>query len=287
MLITVPGARLYAERAGQGPALVLISGGGGDAGMYEAAVPLLARRYTVLTFDRRGNSRSPLEGSRPMTMADQAADVVAVLDHHGVERAHVFGNSGGATIALEVLARHGDRLLGAVVHEPPLLGLLPDGLERDVLTDLVHISETESPLRAFVAFAAMTMPKAPRLFRSAAGRAVTAAALSTALALGSVTGRPPGGMARLLGNVDIMFRREVPVLLNYQPDFAALSATDVPWCPATGRDSVGRPYYLPAHILGDRVGVPCVDFPGGHTSYQQDPEAFTSRLTEVLEGFSA
>src|SRR5690606_14149864 len=146
------GAWLHTETTGTGPPLVLVPGGGGDAEMYAEVVPLLATRFTVITYDRRGNSRSRLDDARvPVAVADQAADVVAVLDHHGIERAHVFGSSGGAVIALEVLARHSDRLLGAVVHEPPLVQVLPGSPEHRELDELRRIAETEGPVRGFVA----------------------------------------------------------------------------------------------------------------------------------------
>jgi hypothetical protein len=134
----------------------------------------------------------------------------------------------------------------------------------------------------------MTMPKPPRLFQTSAGRAAIAAALRTVLAVGSVlgqvTGREPGGMQRLMGNADILIRRELPAFLyDYEPDLAALQSVQAHWCLATGRDSVGRPYYRPAHVLGEKLGVACEEFPGGHTVYQQHPEEFTSRLTEILD----
>jgi pimeloyl-ACP methyl ester carboxylesterase len=256
-LLSVSGARLHTEKTGNGPALVLIPGGGGDAAMYSPVAPLLAERSTVITLDRRGNSRSPLDNeSIPVTAVEQAADVVAVLDHYAVDRAYVFGNSGSAIITLELLAKHEDRLLGAVVHEPPLTQLLPDSREQQDMDELRRIAETEGSLRGFIALAAITMPKPPRLFQTSSGRATIAAALRTVMAFSAV--------ARWLT------RRE-------------LLAVRVPWRLATGRDSVERPYYRPAHVLSDKLGVACVEFPGGHTAYQQQPEEFTSRLTEILD----
>jgi pimeloyl-ACP methyl ester carboxylesterase len=115
-----------------------------------------------------------------------------------------------------------------------------------------------------------------------------AALLRTVLAFSSVvwrvTGREPSGMQRLIGNADILFRRELPAFVyDYEPAIAALRSVQVPWCLATGRDSLGRPYYRPAHVLSDELGVTCEEFPGGHTVYQQHPEEFTSRLTEILD----
>jgi len=60
--LRVPGATLYHEVRGSGPVLLLICGGVYDAAGYAALADRLADRYTVVTYDRRGNSRSPLDG---------------------------------------------------------------------------------------------------------------------------------------------------------------------------------------------------------------------------------
>jgi pimeloyl-ACP methyl ester carboxylesterase len=276
---------LHTERAGDGPPLVLVAGGAGDAGVYEAVVPLLARRFTVLTYDRRGNSRSPSTGD--FSVPAQADDVVTVLRHHGFERGYVFGSSGGAIIVLDLLARHADRLLGLVAHEPPLVQILRDGTERQELAELGRIARDEGPIRGFVALAAMTMPKQVRFFHTRIGRSLTAAALWTVLRVRAVRGRPAGGMDRLIGNAGRTLLVELPASIEgYQPDVDALRAVSVPWCAATGLDSVGRPYYRPAHVLGDLVGVRCVDFPGGHVPYRQCPAEFAGRLTTILDEFA-
>jgi pimeloyl-ACP methyl ester carboxylesterase len=290
--VTVSGARLYTERVGDGPPLLLISGGGGDAGMYEGVVPILAQRFTVLTYDRRGNSRSRFtDPDAAIGVAAQAGDAIAILDHYGVSKAYVFGGSGGAIIALDVLAHHADRLLGAVVHEPPLVSILPNGSpERQALAEIGRIAREKSPLRAYAAFGAMTMDHPPWLFRSPLGQALVAGASRIALPVGAavrrVTGGQPNSMTRQLGNADLLLRRELPVIgLEYQPDVAALRDVAVPWRLATGRDSVGKPYHRPAHVLAEQLGVPCEEFPGGHTVYIERPQQFTETLETILGGF--
>jgi len=87
----------------------------------------LADEFTVLTYDRRGNSRSGLHGGpAPLVMEEQSADALAVLDANGIDKALVFGNSGGASIALDLAARHPGQVNAAVVHEPPVPAVLPD-----------------------------------------------------------------------------------------------------------------------------------------------------------------
>ena len=64
-ILEVDGADIYYERRGEGPALLLIAGGGGDGTAYGPVVDMLARDHTVLTYHRRGASpRSPLRGPR-------------------------------------------------------------------------------------------------------------------------------------------------------------------------------------------------------------------------------
>jgi pimeloyl-ACP methyl ester carboxylesterase len=60
--LRIPGATLYYEMRGAGPVLVLIAAGSSDAGIFERLANVLANEYTVVSYDRRGNSRSPLDG---------------------------------------------------------------------------------------------------------------------------------------------------------------------------------------------------------------------------------
>src|ERR1700754_4918739 len=150
-------ASLHVEKSGVGPTVVLVPGGGGDAAMYRDLVQELSERFTVITFDRRGNSRSAWKGKPPadeVGLAAQAGDVVAILDHAGLERAYVFGNSAGALVTLSLLATHPERVSGAVVHEPPVVKVLPDAAERIAYFDeLGRIAGREGSLPAMLKFA--------------------------------------------------------------------------------------------------------------------------------------
>ncbi|MEV0701707.1 alpha/beta hydrolase [Saccharopolyspora sp. NPDC050389] len=288
-IIPVPAADavLHTERSGHGPAVVLVPGGGGDAEMFEAVVPLLADRYTVITLDRRGNSRSKSETL--FSLAQQAADVITVLDHHGIDRAYVFGTSASGIIALELLAHHDDRLLGAVVHEPPIIRVLPDRAEQAAsIREVGRITDEEGALPGWLRFASMIMPgTGARLFTSRFGRAAGAALLRLASAAQRVRGREPGGMQRIIGNAEWLLKHEMPVLVDYRPDVDALRATSAPWCFAVGTGSAGEFYERPARLLGAELGIACAEFPGGHASYQQEPTEFSARLTAILDGFAA
>src|SRR5207249_7037475 len=125
--VSVPGATLYVETRGSGPVLLLITGGPTDAGMFTDLAGRLSDRHTVVSYDQRGHSRSELEGKpEDIPVSLHADDAATILEAVGKEPASVYGNSGGATIGLEVVARHPDLVRTLVVHEAPLMELLPD-----------------------------------------------------------------------------------------------------------------------------------------------------------------
>ncbi len=121
---SVDGTRLYVERAGRaGPPLVLVHGSWVDHHEWDALVPALAAHFQVLTYDRRGHSLS----DRPQTagsVREDAADLAALLESHGLAPAHVVGNSFGGTIALRLACERPSLLRSLSVHEPPLFALL-------------------------------------------------------------------------------------------------------------------------------------------------------------------
>ena len=57
--VSANGADLYHEVRGSGPPVLLIMGFTGDGGHFETLADLLADEFTVITYDRRGNGRSP------------------------------------------------------------------------------------------------------------------------------------------------------------------------------------------------------------------------------------
>src|SRR5689334_17451483 len=138
--LAVPGATVYYETRGTGPALLLIPGGNGDVGPYDRMAAQLADRYTVIAYERRGFSRSPIHVplEAPERLRADADDATRVLDAAGVEAAYVFGSSSGAIVGLDLLARHPDRIRILVAHEPPLVEFVPDGEQVKAVLDDVY-----------------------------------------------------------------------------------------------------------------------------------------------------
>lgn len=98
-LVDVGTTKLFHEVHGSGPSLLLITGGTGDAGEWAHLVPVLAEEFTVVTYDRRGFSRSPRPaGWTASNVAEQAEDAAALLRTLDLAPAVVVGHSAGGSI---------------------------------------------------------------------------------------------------------------------------------------------------------------------------------------------
>ncbi len=125
--LRVPGASLYYEVRGSGPVLLMIPGGPMDADGFAPLADCLADRYTVVTYDCRGNSRSPVQGPEDdLTVGVFADDAYRLLAAVAAEPGFVLGSSGGATYGLDLVARYPHQVRTLVAHEPPVAALLPD-----------------------------------------------------------------------------------------------------------------------------------------------------------------
>jgi pimeloyl-ACP methyl ester carboxylesterase len=69
--VTVNGTKLYYEVRGSGPSLLMISGALGDAAYHTKIAELLSNEFTIVTYDRRGNSRSSAPAGLSATSMDE------------------------------------------------------------------------------------------------------------------------------------------------------------------------------------------------------------------------
>jgi 3-oxoadipate enol-lactonase len=92
--------------------VVLVAGLVDPKEAWVGQVPALAERYRVLTLDNRGVGESSPDAG-PYSIADLADDLAAVVDHAGLDRFHLVGNSMGGMIAQEYAIARPARLLSA------------------------------------------------------------------------------------------------------------------------------------------------------------------------------
>jgi pimeloyl-ACP methyl ester carboxylesterase len=266
--LQVPGASLYYEVRGSGPVLLMIPGGPMDADGFAGIAERLADSYTVVTYDCRGNSRSPMQNSwDELTVGLSADDAHRLLDAVSPDQACVLGSSGGATYGLDLVARYPGRVRTLVAHEPPVSELLPDAARYHALNE--QVGET---YRSDGTFAALQM-------------------FTKGVGFGDGGPPPPGeqtpeaaaAAARMGANLELFAGRLIPVIGNYQPDLAALQRSSTRIVVGVGGESKPEQMvYQTAHALAERLGGEPVQFPGDHGGFGSHPDGFAASLREVL-----
>ena len=110
-------AGLYYETHGaeDAPPLILSSGLGGSANYWNPNIPALAEHYRVIAYDHRGTGRSDRTALPEQTIDDMADDVVVLLDHLGIAKAHLIGHALGGLIGMALALWVPDRVGRLVV----------------------------------------------------------------------------------------------------------------------------------------------------------------------------
>ena len=269
--LKVPGASLYYELQGSGPTLLIIPGGPQDAGVFADISRHLARRYTVIAYDPRGNSRSIFDGEPEDLQLDvQADDAVALLEAIGGGPAHVFGTSGGAQIGLNLAVRYPDRMRALVAHEPPSMMLLPDPSKE--IASALGLYETyrregvDAAMQKF--FADNGLLDGPGHDDVPPEFAMPPEAAET--------------FARVSGNFAYWLAHGMMPLSLYRPAVKALRGGKPRIMVGIGEGSAGQAIERMALALADKLGSAPVRFPGDHMGFENHAEAFAETLHQAF-----
>ena len=122
-VISKDGTSIAFDRIGEGPAVVLVSGGSVDRMSLAPLAQELASDFTVLNYDRRG--RGPSGDTPPYAIEREVEDIEAVVDAAGGEAA-IFGSSSGAVLAM-FAAEAGMGIGKLAMWEPPYI---PEGFPK-------------------------------------------------------------------------------------------------------------------------------------------------------------
>jgi pimeloyl-ACP methyl ester carboxylesterase len=252
--------RMHQEVCGNGPAVLLIAGTPGDGGQFTALAQHLARRHTVISYDRRGTSRSATpDGWTSTSLAEQADDAAAVLAEQGVDSAFVYGTSNGASVALELALRYPDLVNGAALHEMPLLTVVADPAPViDGMGAMIGSAmERGGPLSALEDF------------------------LRFAFTDHVVDSWDPALRSRMLSNADMIFSVELPAFQAYRPVETELAAARVPIQVLVGQDQQ-VPFFLEAgQWLARQLGTSVERSPGAHGPQFTCPSELAALIAEL------
>jgi pimeloyl-ACP methyl ester carboxylesterase len=262
--LTVNGAELYYEIRGSGPPVLFIMGATGDAGHFATVADALGDEFTVATYDRRGNSRSPVPpGWSTTSVEEQAEDAAALLQALELAPAAIFGNSSGAIYALDLLIRHPEAARGVILHEPPLLSLLerPEEVQTAIGALLEGGMEAGGPPQAL-----------ERFWRFVAGDA-------------NWEDMESGLRERILRNAETFLDVEMGTFEDFRPDDATLAAVATPVQVLLSEQSA--PFFAEiAESLGERLGAEISHTPGTHTPYDDHPLELVQTIRPFLREVS-
>ncbi|TWD81747.1 pimeloyl-ACP methyl ester carboxylesterase [Kribbella amoyensis] len=266
--LVVPGAVLHYQVRGTGPVLLIAQSGEGDADRSTDLVAQLTDAYTVVTYDRRGLSRSRLaDPGRGVTLAEHTDDAHRVLAAVTDAPALMLGCSLGAVIGLRLARLHPEQLSTLIAHEPIAPGLLAEGTRirhRQELADL-RARYLRDGLAATVPEIARTLGIDP----------------THADAEPDLTPQPM--TERRLGNFDHFLRHDFPAVLADDFDYTDLATSGLRIVPAAGRSTPATVFDRQCAVaLAELVGHPVVEFPGGHNGNTSHPKAYAERLREAL-----
>lgn len=138
----VNGLHMYYEVQGEGSPLVLLHGGVQSIDLsFAELIPELVGRHQVIGVELQGHGRTA-DIDRTRTPAALAGDVVALLDHLRIDRAHVLGFSLGAAVTIELAVSHPDRVRSVVPISEPVR---PDGMHEDHNDPSKYATSTRMP----------------------------------------------------------------------------------------------------------------------------------------------
>jgi acetyltransferase/esterase len=263
-ILEVPGAWLYYEKRGSGPLMLMVPGANGEANIFKLVAEHLAAHYTVVTYDRRGFSRSQLDGPQDYEhrLETDVDDVRRLIEHLSDEPATVFGSSSGGIVILEVLTRYPSVVRTLVPYEPAAVRQLPDRQKwMDFFFGVYDLYRQSGLEPALKQFRERTFPESDRQL------------MTRAMDLNN---------GAIRANATYWFERELRQYPAIDLDLDALKAHADRILLGAGPESRGYPCYEVNAHLNKRLGRDLIELPGGHTGYVAHPAEFARDLIQAL-----
>ncbi len=119
MELTVNGARIHYERAGEGIPVILLHAGVADHRMWQPQVSAFAKHFDVITPDMRGFGKSEL----PPTRWSPVEDLLGLMKELNLKPAHIVGCSMGGGVEIDFALEHAERISKLVLVGPGISGM--------------------------------------------------------------------------------------------------------------------------------------------------------------------
>ena len=261
----VNGVELEYEMRGTGEPVLLIDMLIADCFVPLLPEPVLADRHQLIRYHKRGwvgSTHTP----PPVSIGDHAADAAALLEHLGVQRAHIVGHSTGASIGAQLALDHADKVHTLTLLEPTLLSLPLGG------------AFVKAAAPVFEAYGRGDHPGAFAMFVAAAS------GLDWDRCRALLEERIPGVVAQSIKDADTFFGVELPAVTEWTFGPEQAAAIRRPVLSVVGADT--QPLWVEiAEFL--RSALPdveeCTIDGVGHLLQIQRPEPVAQAIAKFLE----
>ena len=211
--VPVNGINIYYESHGEGYPLVWSHEFAGDYRSWEPQVRFFTRRYRVITYSARGYLPSDVPTDESSYSQDQAVDDLrGLLEHLGIEKAHVGGLSMGGNVVLNFGLKHPDMARSLVVAGTGTGSTDPEGFRKNVNSIAQRMQEQGMAAMTDYTRGSARIPllrKDPHGWQEFADQFHEHSAIGSALTFRGVQGKRPS----LFELQDQLTKLEVPTLI--------------------------------------------------------------------------
>lgn len=253
------GCELHYWYQGQGPLLIMVPGGNGHGRQYNHIMPLLSQHFTVATFDRRQMSSSnKVDVERPLSLPQQARDIIAIITALGCKKSNIFASSGGGVIGFQFAISYPQYIEKMVIHEAPTTSLLPEPEATELLDWFYVLLQLYKDQGKEMAFKEFTK---------------------------KFVGMEHGGPRQTPEdwNGENFWRNEALIFSIYCPYLHKIVENNVSVAVGYGEHG-GNAFYARTTVpQAEILKCPRVEFPGHHQGFESVPEEFYKVLMETFE----
>ena len=253
-----PDCRLYCEKRGSGPLMLMVHGVAADADYFAKTADFLAKKYTVVTYDRRGYTRSTAPENADYSYPAQAEDAACVIRAMQMGPAIIVGSSAGGVVASAAALSAPELVRCMILHEPVCAKDKETGEEwKDLMDQVRACREAHRISKAMMAF-----------IRSMGGIDKRSKK------------RPLSAQAQDLKNMEVFVHYEVDSMLILSIEKAAEIS-----CPVTilaGECDETGLFHRAAVSAARTIGWPLLTVPGYHNLAQDLPQEFAVQIAGVL-----
>lgn len=253
---------LFCRKEGSGPLLLLIHGVACDSEFFRQTSAILAEKFTVISYDRRGYSRSvPADGEDDFSVwahAEDAAELIRrELESQPNQSVFVAGCSAGGAVAAALATRYPKLVRAVFLHEPLMRGSGELAEEQDTFWE--------------------------KLRKSAAKHRIITCMMHFVNAMGGMNrdkeGQTMEQQSRNLKNLEFFLDREMD-------SFSSLSMEDfsisTPVTVACGADDTEGMFHRSARQAAEIKGWNYITVPGYHNFASDEPKLFAEALMGVF-----